>query len=75
MTLKNMLKIFLMLLAIWIVSAPNAYAYIDPGSGTLLWQLLLAGMFGAIFWIHRLRLWLKSVVTWIATRLKLKRQQ
>jgi hypothetical protein len=29
--------------------------YTDPGSGTLLWQLLLAVFFGGMFYVRRLK--------------------
>jgi len=29
--------------------------YADPGYGTLIWQLCLAGVFGAMFYFRRLR--------------------
>jgi len=29
--------------------------YTDPGYGTLIWQLWLAGVFGAMFYFRRLR--------------------
>jgi hypothetical protein len=28
-------------------------AYVDPGSGTLLWQALLAGAVGGVFYFRR----------------------
>ena len=31
--------------------------YADPGSGVLIWQLLLAIFFGATFYFSRLREW------------------
>jgi hypothetical protein len=31
--------------------------YADPGSGVLIWQLLLALFFGAAFYFTRLRQW------------------
>lgn len=31
--------------------------YADPGSGVLIWQLLLAIFFGATFYFTRLRHW------------------
>lgn len=31
--------------------------YADPGSGILIWQLLLALIFGATFYFTRLREW------------------
>jgi hypothetical protein len=29
--------------------------YTDPGYGTLIWQLLLAGFFGGMFYFRRLK--------------------
>jgi hypothetical protein len=34
--------------------------YADPGSGILIWQLLLALFFGATFFISRIRHWVIS---------------
>ena len=31
------------------ITPQNAYAYLDPGSGSFLIQLLLAGIFGVVF--------------------------
>ena len=31
-----------------------AQAYIDPGSGALLWQLLVAALVGVLFFLRRL---------------------
>lgn len=39
--------------ALWLFAAP-AYAYADPGTGILIWQLLLAGISGALFYLRRL---------------------
>ena len=37
-----------------VVASPvYAHAYGDPGSGALLWQLLIAGMFGFMFYIRQ----------------------
>ncbi len=38
----------------------DAHAYTDPGSGALLWQALVAGMFGAMFYARRFWNWLGS---------------
>ena len=47
------------ILLFWGLLAPDsAYAYIDPGIGPLLWQLLLAGIFGGAFFIHKIRQWI-----------------
>jgi len=40
--------------ALLLLIAQPAYAYADPGSGILLWQLLLAGVSGALFYLRRL---------------------
>jgi hypothetical protein len=31
------------------------FIYTDPGYGTLIWQLLLAGFFGGMFYFRRLK--------------------
>ena len=32
-----------------------SFIYTDPGSGTLIWQLLLAAFFGAAFYFRRFK--------------------
>jgi hypothetical protein len=39
----------------------QAWAYADPGSGTLLWQMLVAVSVGFMFNIRRILAWLRSV--------------
>lgn len=34
--------------------------YADPGSGVLIWQLLIALFFGAAFYFSKLRLWVSA---------------
>jgi len=50
--------------AILIASSSNAYAYVDPGYGVLLWQLLIAGFFGALFYarniVSKIKSWFKT---------------
>lgn len=36
----------------------NAQAYIDPGSGALVWQILLAAFFGLCFYAKKTRNWI-----------------
>jgi hypothetical protein len=36
-----------------------AYGYTDPGSGALIWQMLVAGVVGAAFYFRRFTSWLK----------------
>ena len=38
----------------------DAYAYTDPGSGALIWQGLVAGFIGAMFYFRRFISWFKA---------------
>ena len=38
----------------------EALAYTDPGSGALIWQMLLAGIAGAAFYFRRITTWFKG---------------
>jgi hypothetical protein len=42
----------LTLLALWAIE-PGVHAYIDPGSGALIWQAIVAGFVGAAFYFRR----------------------
>lgn len=35
----------------------SAFAYTDPGTGTMLWQMLLAGLVGVSFYARRIVGW------------------
>lgn len=50
----HILKIILLCMAILIITENKAYAYTDPGAGTLIWQGLLAAFFGVIFYIRKI---------------------
>lgn len=39
-----------------------AYAYVDPGSGALIWQLVMAFAFGALFYVKSAVRWLKKTL-------------
>jgi hypothetical protein len=39
-------------LLVWAAERP-VLAYIDPGSGALLWQAILAGFFGVMFYFRK----------------------
>ena len=38
----------------------DACAYTDPGSGALIWQVLVAGFVGALFYFRKLASWIKT---------------
>ena len=48
------MKFFAITLALAFVSTP-AFAYIDPGTGTLVWQALAAAAIGILFQFNKLK--------------------
>ncbi len=36
------------------------FAYTDPGTGALIWQLVGAGVVGSLFYVKQLFRWVKS---------------
>jgi hypothetical protein len=38
------------------------HAYADPGSGALLWQILVAGAVGALFYLRKAMDWLRGKI-------------
>ena len=40
-------------------SEREAQAYADPGSGALIWQMLMAALVGAAFYFRRFTSWIK----------------
>ncbi len=54
------------LLTVWgLVFAPPAYAYIDAGTGSYLFQLLIAGLFAGAFMI---KMFWKSIKAFLKSR-------
>jgi hypothetical protein len=45
-------QVALLALVVWFIGAGTAHAYIDPGSGAVIWQALLAAFFGALFFLR-----------------------
>ncbi len=50
------------------LAAQTAHAYIDPGTGSMLLQIIGAGIAGAIFYFRELRIRLLSFFTRRQTR-------
>jgi hypothetical protein len=49
-----------MLIALLIGFEREAHAYTDPGSGMLMWQVLVAGAVGFLFYVRRILEWFRS---------------
>jgi hypothetical protein len=56
--LKNLRVPALCAAAVLLAEMPAA-AYTDPGSGALLWQILVAGFVGAMFYFRRFTQWFR----------------
>jgi O-antigen/teichoic acid export membrane protein len=48
-------------LVILVLFEGTAHAYIDPGTGSLIWQLLFSAAVGALFYFHKAILRLKTL--------------
>ena len=49
----------LTLLALLLATPKPAQAYVDPGSGSMLWQLAAAAVIGSLFYVRRVFTWLR----------------
>lgn len=49
-----------LLLLLILLCEQTASAYTDPGSGALLWQILVAGFVGGLYYVRKLLSWLKT---------------
>jgi len=53
-----MLSLFLILFSL---IHDSLHAYTDPGTGSMIWQLLMAAGFGLLFYARRIIDWVKSL--------------
>jgi len=44
-----------------LLGATEARAYVDPGSGALIWQVAVAGLVSSLFWVRKIARWLKRL--------------
>ncbi len=51
--------VLVMAVLLTVGTASNAEAYMDPGSGALIWQTLLAAGIGVTFYFRRVLRWFK----------------
>jgi hypothetical protein len=54
-------KIILAAALVLVVAEVDAHAYTDPGTGTLILQVLMAAVFGAMFYLRRLISWVRGL--------------
>ena len=54
-------RILLICTGVLLVAQTRVYAYTDPGSGTLIWQILLGASFGVMFYLRRIIGWLRRL--------------
>jgi hypothetical protein len=54
------LRTLLVCLALLVAMEREAQAYTDPGTGALLWQLLVAGLVGCLFYFRKITSWFKG---------------
>ena len=59
-TLRVRFLAFCWLLAALLAVPQVASAYVDPGSGAMLWQMAAATVIGSLFYVKRLWIWLKD---------------
>lgn len=57
--------LFLVISVAGMMITPDAYAYVDPGSGALIWQLILAAFFGGSFYARSI---IRHIKEWLAER-------
>lgn len=58
--LRKTLRIIPFLLLLSFATERPACAYTDPGSGVLIWQMLVAAFVGVAFYFRRLTTWFKG---------------
>ena len=58
--LQRAMPIVALLVAIMAITERDAYAYTDPGSGALMWQLALAAMVGISFYFRKAIGWIRE---------------
>lgn len=58
--LNDFTKPAVLLIVAAFASETEACGYTDPGSGALIWQLLVAGFVGSMFYVRRILSWLRD---------------
>ncbi|MEO8598131.1 MAG: hypothetical protein ABI759_32725 [Candidatus Solibacter sp.] len=51
----------LLTLCVLLLATPRpAYAYVDPGSGAMVWQVVAAGVIGSLFYVRKIFTWVRD---------------
>jgi hypothetical protein len=58
--LSRMLAGFFGLVLLLLAIPQPAAAYVDPGSGALIWQIAAAAVFGSLFRMRRIVSWIRA---------------
>ncbi len=53
MKARNAIRISLLTVLLLLMAEREARAYTDPGSGMLIWQMLVAGFVGGMFYLRK----------------------
>lgn len=61
--MKKYLKFTAFIFLTALILPPPAKAYLDPGSASFLFQILIAGTLGALFYIKTILKWIKNLFT------------
>ena len=51
---------FLSLILILLAIPKMAHAYVDPGTGSMIWQMAAAAAIGSLFYVKRVAIWVKT---------------
>ena len=62
------IELTMLALLVLVATARPAHAYVDPGSGALIWQAVLAAAFGFMFYARR-------VIKYVRNRLVARRAE
>jgi hypothetical protein len=49
-----------LLLGLLVAAEKEARAYTDPGSGALVWQMIVAGFVGGLYYVRKFAMWFKA---------------
>jgi hypothetical protein len=55
-----LLRALLVAVLLLFATERQAMAYTDPGTGALIWQALVAGFVGLLFYVRRFTTWFKK---------------